>query len=125
MPAIAGREREEDVAGARRAEAADAREAEGRPAGKPVALVRQQRRVGRDDADDRAGAGERGRPMRSRAARAPTAMAPRRARDLLADRHAVDAQQAAATVVRLDEDADGPAAVVRPGAGATTSRSRP
>ena len=54
---VAGREREEEVARRVVRGAAHAREAERRPLGEPLALVREQRRVGRDDHDDRARSG--------------------------------------------------------------------
>src|SRR5439155_14881706 len=79
--------------------------------GEPLALVGQERSVGRDDHDDRARtgwwrealvvvleAGIRARNVRDR--------------DRLADRHAVDPEPIAPTVVRLDENPDGePAAI--------------
>ena len=51
---VRGREREQDVAARVLAGAAGARDAERRPLREPPALVREQRRVGRHDHDDRA-----------------------------------------------------------------------
>ena len=85
---------------------AGAPDPERRPLGDPLALVRQERRVGRDDHDDRA------RARRRRSAR-PRRARDRRRRDRLADRHAVDAQPLAPAVVRLDEHAERPAAATR------------
>jgi hypothetical protein len=59
-----------------------------------VALVWQQRCIGGDDADDRAGILTECRSRNTIA-------------DELPDRNALDAEPFAAPVVRLDEDADG------------------
>ena len=89
------------------AAAADPSEADGGALRQALALVRQERRVGGDDDDDGAAAG-----LGSRSAGA--FLVPRRRhraqRDLPADRHAVDREQLTSAVVRLHEDADGPAA---------------
>ena len=78
--------------------AAGAGDAEGRPLGEPAALQRQQRRVGRDDADDRAAPGGQ---------RAVDARHDVQA-DLQPHRHAVDAEPLAAAVVGLHQHADRP-----------------
>ena len=99
---------------------------ETRPLGEPLALVGQERRVGRDDDDDRA------EPAAARRAVGDGPRRPRayglgisRRRDRLADRDAVDAQPVAPAVVGLDEDADRPAAATPRRRPATPSRSRP
>ena len=58
---VACRERDEQVAARVTAGAAGARDAEPGPLGEPLALVGEERRVGRDDDDDRARAGRRQR----------------------------------------------------------------
>ena len=50
---VRGGERDEDVSGAVRRNASDPAESERGPADEPVELVREQRRVGRRDDDDR------------------------------------------------------------------------
>ena len=106
---IAGREGDEQVAARVPAGAADAGDAETGPLGQPLALVGEERRVGRDDDDDRA------RARRRRSAAAPTwsyGLGTSRRRDRLADPHAIDPQPVALAVVGLDEDADRVAADV-------------
>src|SRR5207248_7285296 len=92
-PAVSGREREEEVAARMRGGAAHAGDAEADSLRQAVALVRQERRVRRGDADDRA-------PLLPRL-RNGNALA-----DELADRSAVDAEAATPSVVRLHQDAD-------------------
>ena len=55
--AVAGGEGQEEVAAGVLADTAHAGDTKGRALGQPPALQRQQRRVGGDDADDRATAG--------------------------------------------------------------------
>ena len=76
---IAGRERDEQVAARVAARPAGPGDAEPGALGEPLALVGQQRRVGRDDDDDRAGPGRR-RAGRSAGAPRPTGSGPRRPR---------------------------------------------
>ena len=76
---VAGREAQEQVAARVAAGAAHPGDAEARPLGEPLALVGQQRRVGRDDDDDRARAGA---AARSAVRRRPRRRS-RRARDLV------------------------------------------
>jgi hypothetical protein len=83
---------------------------ETRSLGEALALVGEQRRVGRDDDDDRARAGRR-RRRGTVVVLGAVRRGHLRGRDRLADRHAVDPQPLAPAVVRLDEDADGPAAL--------------
>ena len=107
--AVAGREGDEQVAAGVAAGAADPGDAQPGPLGEPLALVRQERRVGRDDDDDRAGAGRRlDGPCVVRAGHLDST------RDRLADPHAVDAQPGALAVVGLDQHPDRVAAVVAP-----------
>ena len=77
----------------------------------------QQRRVGGDDHDDRTGAGG--------VAVAPTATGGDLVEQLAAHRHAVDREPRAPAVVRLDQDADRVAALLRADAPRTRFRSRP
>jgi hypothetical protein len=49
---IGGRERDEDIAASVGADAADPGEARRRPAGEPLALERDERRIGRQNDDD-------------------------------------------------------------------------
>ena len=103
--------------------------------GEPLALVGEHRGVRRQDDDDRAAAGP-GPGGHARPRRRPSLLAgldrpllvPRArdlgSRDLLAHRHAVDPEQLARPVVRLDERAHGPAAVAS-ASRATRCRSRP
>src|SRR6058998_2664258 len=91
--AVAGREREEEVAARVRRRAPDARDAEPDSLREPVALVREQRRVGRGHADDRP-------PFLTRLRRRDAVA------EELADRDAVDAKPVASSVVRLHEHAD-------------------
>ena len=93
---VAGREREEEVAGEVGAGGAGAADAGRHAAGERAALVRQQRRVGGHDRHDRAGA-RRGEEVRHRVV----------VRERRADRHAGDRQLLAIAEVGLDEDADG------------------
>ena len=100
--AIAGREGDEQVAAGVAARSAGTGEAQARSLGQALQLVGEQGGVGRDDDDDRAGAGRR---VRGRLAD------PVRARDLVdadlgTDRHAVHAEPSALAVVGLDQDAD-------------------
>jgi hypothetical protein len=86
------------------ADAAGPREPHPRPLGQPGALVRQQRRVGGDEDDDRA------RPLRADGHRV------RGRRDVVehpAHRHPVDRQPPALAVVGLDEYAHGVTALDR------------
>src|SRR5437588_10037361 len=91
--AVAGCEGEEEVAARDRAGAAHSADAEAHPLRQPVALVREQRRIGRDDPDDRAGVGALRRKWNTVA-------------DQPADRYAVDTKAVAAPVVGLHEDTD-------------------
>ena len=91
---IRGGEGEEDVAGRVVGIAAGERHAERRPAGEPLQLVRQQRRVGGDDADDRALVLLR-RPLDQG-----------RLGEGAAEPQAPDGEVAAAAEIRLDEGAE-------------------
>jgi hypothetical protein len=109
-PAVAGRERQDEVARRVVRRAAHARETERGPLRQSVALVRQERGVRGHEDDDRPGAGLRDPGM------VETLLLLVRAghvgdRDGLADRHAVDPQLLPFAVVRLDQHADGPAAI--------------
>jgi hypothetical protein len=87
---VARREREEEVAARLLAAAAHARDTQADALRQPAALVREERRVGRGDADDRTGA-----------------LVVAGQRDVVGrDRLPVHAQPGAAAVVRLHEDAD-------------------
>ena len=89
---------------------ARARDPETRALGEPLALVREERRVGGDDDDDRSRAGPAARPPAERPAHG---LGTSSDADLLADRHAIDPQPRPLAVVRLDQDPDRvPAAVV-------------
>ena len=81
--------------------------------GEPLALVGQQRRIGRDDDDDRARAGRQadGADVAARARR--TGSGPRRCAISAPTGHAVDPEPVALAVVRLDQDADRVAAELR------------
>ena len=101
QPAVAGRERDEQVARAVRRDRAHPRQPEARSLGEPLALVGQERRVRREDDDDRAAAGpdaRAGQPgAASEAAIAASswshALGTSVTRDRLAHRDAVDPQQ--------------------------------
>ena len=95
--AVSGREAEPEIAARVLAHAAGARDSEAGAAGEPFALEREERRVRRDQDDDRAGAF--GRPRQRHDVRP----------DPLADGDAVHAQTRPLAVVRLHEDADHPA----------------
>ena len=98
-------EGDEQIAGAVAGDTARASQPERSAPGDPFQLVRQQRRVGRDDNDDGAGFAEGvvagcdlGGSRR------------RRLRQLSAHRRAGHPQQIARAVIRLDQHADGIAA---------------
>jgi hypothetical protein len=99
--------------------AAHARQAHARALGDAIELVRQQGRVGGDHDDDRTGvaAGTFGL-RRERRIGIDAIVA-----QMLADRHAGDAQRVAHAVVRLHEHADGVARLPSP-TGATRCRCR-
>src|SRR5262245_6758690 len=107
--AIARGEGQEEVARRRRTETAHAGDPQLGPASDAAALMGKQRRVGRDDADDRTAPGT---PVGDADALTRPRARHLRDGDLLADRHAVDPEQAAASIVRLHEHPDGPAAKV-------------
>ena len=118
---VAGREGDEEVAARVATGAAHPRDAEAGTLCQPLALVGEQRSVGREDHDDGAGAGRRSRPSGRVVPRAGDLAH----RDGFADPHAVDAQPVALAVVRLDQGADREAADVRRRGRATPCRSRP
>ena len=95
-PAVPRREAEREVAARVLAEAARARDPEAGPPREPLALPGEERRVGREDDDDRARSLGRARERHGLRA------------DPLADRHAVHAQPPPRAVVRLHEGADRP-----------------
>ena len=107
---VAGRERDEQVPAGVTAGATRPRDAQPCPLGDPLALVGEERGVGRGHHDDRSRARLR-RPGQCLGG-TPRALDLVVA-DLRADRDAVDAQPAALPVVGLDQDADRVAATFR------------
>src|SRR6266542_4817667 len=93
-PPVARGEGEEEVAARMGAGAAHSPPAEASALGETITLMREERSVRRDDADDRT------RLVRTLRLRDAVA-------DQLPDGYAVDAEAAPAAVVRLDEHADG------------------
>ena len=98
---IARRERDEDIAASICADAADPGEPGRGPAGKPLALDRNERRVGRQNDDD----GTFRRLWRD-GAFARAMCRHHVGSDLATDRHAIDAQQITRAIVRLHQRTD-------------------
>ena len=130
--AVGGRrEGDEQVARARAGDAAHPPDAERGAAGHAAKLVRQQRRVGADDDDDRvlvrwprpAPAGQRSAALGGVEVRRLVALA--RLGDLLPHRHPRDAEQPPLAEVALHQHADREAAARGRRASGSPCRSRP
>ena len=105
---VGSRERHENVSGAVHRDAPEASESQGRPAGKTLQLVREQRRIsGRDDDDGPVASSPRGRRAGSRRRR----VLRKQVGDLPPDGHAGDAELWTPAEVGLNQDAH---RVVRP-----------
>ena len=108
---IAGGEGEDEVAAAVLSGAAGPGDAQGAPLCEPPALMRQERRIGGQDDDDRAGV----QAADGSQVRVASGLSPGRGHDIHADLashgHAIDGQPLSPPVVGLHQRADRPAAV--------------